>query len=93
MTFNEFVAIREFYGKHADIKPSGHVWLFPKAIKHIKKPSDTLQRWAQKNQVLYLNPKTMRVNGENLRILDQWSGSIEIHHRWIQSVLLYHYNF
>lgn len=92
MTSKEYTAIREFYGKHSNLRMYGHVWLHPKAIKHIRNPSDSLKLWARKKKSLYLHPKMMRVDGNNLRMYDQFSGLISIDRRWIKTVLLYHYN-
>lgn len=93
MTSKEFAHIREFYGTHYNLAMRGHIWLFPKAIKHMKKASDVTKSWAKQKKAIYIRPKTMRISGDNLRICCPFSGFMEVPRKWIKCVKLNHYNY
>lgn len=93
MTSKEYRTIREFYGKHSNLRMYGHVWLFPKAGKHMKRSTNRTFPWECKNEVMYIRPRMMRVDGDELRIFCPEHGLFTIHHRWVKGLQLYHYNY
>jgi hypothetical protein len=92
MTSKEFVRITEFYKKHYNLAMRGHVWLFPHTVNEMPCPSHNAKIQAGLSKAIYLKPKMMRITGNYFRIQDPYNGVMNIHRKWVQSVLLKHYN-
>jgi hypothetical protein len=93
MTSKEFVRISEFYTKHNNLHMRGHVWLFPQAINEMPHPAHKAKVQAGLSNPIYLQPKLMRISGDYFRIQDPYNGVMNIHRKWVRSILLKHYNY
>jgi hypothetical protein len=93
MTSKEFARIREFYGTHYNLQMRGHVWLSPHAVKQIPSASSTVKDWARQRKDIYLKPTKMRVDGNYIKIMCAFNGTMLVERKYIKSVRLFHYNY
>jgi len=93
MTSKEFAKIREFYGTHYNLQMRGYLWFFPKAVKQFPQASYTIKEWARKGETIFIKPKTMRIDGNYIKVLCPSNGVAFIDRKYIKSLLLHHYNY